>query len=143
MSVPKYKRNENKLQAYVDTINVVRYTINMCENPKIFPKKCRWTICNKLLDNCLDAVVKIRRANKIVAKTSDQAKERLRLEKEVLQHFDALWGLMDIAYNAYNIPTHTIEVWSGLMLTADDRVSGWRKYDVERFRKEFKTKNSK
>ena len=65
MSVPVYKRSENKLQALVDTMSMTSYTIKMCENEKIFPKKCRWTLCTRIIDNCLDSIVKIRQANKI------------------------------------------------------------------------------
>ena len=41
MSVPAYKRSENKLQALKDTLELSAYTIHMCENDKVFPKKCR------------------------------------------------------------------------------------------------------
>jgi hypothetical protein len=39
MSVPVFRRTENKLQALKDTITMTSYLINMCENEKIFPKK--------------------------------------------------------------------------------------------------------
>ena len=32
MSVPKNKRTENKLQALKETLDMVKYTIQMCEN---------------------------------------------------------------------------------------------------------------
>lgn len=41
MSVPVHMRSENKLQALKDTLIMTSYTIKMCENEKIFPKKCR------------------------------------------------------------------------------------------------------
>lgn len=140
MSVPVYRRNPNKLQAYADTVAMIKYTLQMCENPKIFPKKCRWTICQRLIDFCLDSEIKIRLANKIVANNIELAKERLKLQKQVLQNFEAMWGLMTIAYELYSVPTQKIDTWSQLMLTAEDRVSGWRKYDVDRFKKDFKSK---
>ena len=46
MSVPKNHRTENKLQALKETLDMVKYTIQMCENEKIFPKKCRWNLCS-------------------------------------------------------------------------------------------------
>lgn len=58
MTVPVHRRGENKLQAYKDTVAMTSYTLQMCENQKIFPKKCRWTICTKLIDYCLDSIIK-------------------------------------------------------------------------------------
>lgn len=39
MSVPLHKRSENKLDAYVKTLAMVKYTMQMIENEKLFPKK--------------------------------------------------------------------------------------------------------
>ena len=53
MSVPMNKRTENKLQALKETLEMAKYTIHMCENEKIFPKKSRWNLCSRIVDNCL------------------------------------------------------------------------------------------
>ena len=137
MTVPVHRRGENKLQAYKDTVAMTSYTLQMCENQKIFPKKCRWTICTKLIDYCLDSIIKIQQANTIKGTTPDEAKLRLKLQREILYNFQALWALMTVAYEAYSIPSAKVDIWSQLMLTADNRVSAWRKYDMDRFKKVF------
>ena len=73
MSVPVYRRSENKLDAYVKTKEMVKYTMHMIENEKLFPKKSRWNLASKISDNCLDSITKIRQANKIQPKTAEQA----------------------------------------------------------------------
>ena len=80
MSVPTFQRSENKLQALKDTMSMTSYTIHMCENEKIFPKKCRWTLCTRIIDTCLDCIVKIRQANKVKVETADQSVYRLALQ---------------------------------------------------------------
>ena len=80
MSVPVFKRTENKLQALKDTITMTSYLINMCENEKIFPKKCRWTLCNKLINTCIKTVAEIRQANSISVKTKEDAEKRIGLQ---------------------------------------------------------------
>ena len=135
MSVPVYRRSENKLQALKDTMSMTSYTIHMCENEKIFPKKCRWTLCTRIIDNCLDSIVKIRQANKIKAETVDQSACRIALQNEVLQNFEALWALMTVGYETYSIPSDKIYQWSSLMLTAEEKVSAWKKYDVDNLKK--------
>lgn len=137
MTVPVHRRGENKLQAYKDTVAMTSYTLQMCENQKIFPKKCRWTICTKLIDYCLDSIIKIQQANTIKGTTPDEAKLRLKLQREILYNFQALWALMTVAYETYSIPSAKVDIWSQLMLTADNRVSAWRKYDMDRFKKVF------
>lgn len=138
MSVPLHRRSENKLDAYVKTLAMVKYTMQMIENEKLFPKKSRWNLVSKIADNCLDSLTEIRQANKIQAKTEEQAKFRLELQFDVLLHFDALWGLMTVAYESYCIPSNKIETWCNLLQDAEDKVSAWRRYDTKRFSEEFK-----
>ena len=135
MSVPVFQRSENKLQALKDTMAMTKYTMQMCENEKVFPKKCRWTLCTRIIDTCLDSIIKIRQANKVKAETADTAAYRVKLQGMVLQNFEALWGLMTVAYETYSIPSERMAQWTKLMLTAEDRVSNWRKSDVDKLRK--------
>lgn len=134
MSVPVFKRSENKLQALKDTMAMTTYTMHMCENEKIFPKKCRWTLCTRIIDTCLDCIVKIRQANKIKAETVDQSACRIALQNEVLQNFEALWALMTVAYETYSIPSDKMSHWGSLMLTAEEKVTGWKRYDVDKLK---------
>lgn len=134
MSVPVFKRSENKLQALKDTMAMTTYTVHMCENEKIFPKKCRWTLCTRIIDTCLDCIVKIRQANKIKAETVDQSACRIALQNEVLQNFEALWALMTVAYETYSIPSDKMSHWGSLMLTAEEKVTGWKRYDVDKLK---------
>ena len=111
--------------------------MHRCENQKIFPKKCRWTLCTRIIDNCLDSVIKIRQANKIRPQTAEQAKYRLKLQYQVLLNFEALWGLMTVAFETYSMPSEKVGIWSKIMLAAEERVAAWRKHDMDSFKKEF------
>lgn len=137
MSVPVPFRSENKLQALKDTLEMTSYTIHMCENEKIFPKKSRWNLCSRIIDNCLQSTIKIRQANKINAKTKEDAELRVKLQKQVLLHFEALWGLMTIAYETYSIPGEKVQHWSELLLKSENTVSAWKNSDIKRFRSNF------
>ena len=83
MSVPVFRRSENKLQVYKSTVEMIKYTMQMIENDKIFPKKSRWNIGSRITENCLDSLIKIRQANKIQPKTIEQAKFRLKLQQDI------------------------------------------------------------
>lgn len=137
ISVPVFKRSPNKLQAYTDVIKMATYTIQMCENDKVFPKKCRWNICSRIIDLCLECVVLTRKANKIHPTDIEQARLRVKLQYEVLLNFDALYCLMDIAYQTYNIPSEKIATWSKIIVETEKNYYAWRKSDIARFKKDF------
>ena len=123
MSVPVFRHSENKLQVYKSTVEMIKYTMQMIENDKIFPKKSRWNIGSRITENCLDSLIKIRQANKIQPKTIEQAKFRLKLQQDALLHFDALWSMMTIAYETYSIPSEKVETWSNFLLTAENQLT--------------------
>lgn len=135
MSVPSFRRGENKLQALSDTIKVASYTIHMCENDKIFPKKSRWSMCNRIIDKCLQSVVHIRQANKIKIVNEKSYRERNDLQFAVLLDFEALWAMMDVAFETYSIPSDKIDIWCSLMLTASERVAAWRQGDTNKYKR--------
>ena len=137
MSVPVNKRSENQLQALKDTIEMSAYTIHMCENEKIFPKKARYSICNRIIDACVNSVIHIKQANKYDMRIEAYAKERIMIQYRVLMDFESLWALMTIAFETYSIPNDKKDIWSGLMLIAEDKVKAWRNSDIRRFKEQF------
>lgn len=137
MSVPVYRRSENKLEAYKLTMTMIKYTLQMVENEKIFPKKSRWNLCSRIMDTCLDSAIKITQSNKIQPKNIEDAKRRLELQNDVIMNFEALWCLMTIAYESYSIPSHKIEVWCNSLLDAEDKTTAWHKSDMKRFKEMY------
>lgn len=134
MSVPVYRRSENKLEAYKLTMTMIKYTLQMLENEKIFPKKSRWNLCSRIMDTCLDCAIKIHQSNKIQPKIVEEAEKRLELQKDVLLNFEALWCLMTIAYESYSIPSEKMEIWGDHLLNAENKVKAWHSGDIKRFK---------
>lgn len=66
-------------------------------------------------------------------KTKEDAEKRIGLQKSVLLDFEAIWSIMTIAEDHYNIPNDKIATWSDLMLTAEDKVKAWKDSDVKRY----------
>lgn len=135
MSVPKYRRSENKLQAIIDTVNMSKYAIQMCENEKIFPKKTRWTLCNRIIDECINAVCSVRAANKIKVVDEETLAKRSDLQFDALLSFETLCGILTIAHDLYSIPVDKIEHMSALLLQAEEMVAAWRRADKAKFNK--------
>jgi len=137
MSVRKGDRSESKLEVLNDCRILAEYTIQICRNEKIFPKSSRWIMSKRILDECLEAISCIRRANAVYV--GDKQSFKLNFEFRYQQqmqahaHLDTLLTLVDLAYNTYNIEGRKIEYWTGLILEADDKLKAWMKADKERY----------
>lgn len=51
MSVVKSKRGQGKLEILTKSRELTAYTIKICTNEKSFPKRYRWCITNKIVEN--------------------------------------------------------------------------------------------
>lgn len=116
------------------------YTIKICKNEKVFPKSYRWILTQQIVNEAVEAMNCIRRANstrlpdgkmqKDVA--SDNARYRLRQQSEAYSHLEALLGMMDIAYGALPISGDRMEYWTGLVVGVEEKLKAWVKSDKKR-----------
>ena len=142
MSVPVWKRSDNKLQAIVDVNKMCAYAMQMCENEKVIPKKCRWYLCTEIMKTCIHLVSSVRQINKIrIDKDIETAEMRMKYHTKAMLELEALWSEMTIAKEMYNVPNEKIDHWSQLALKADDSLSAWRNSDRKRV-KELKETDS-
>lgn len=133
MSVPTGKRSENKLQALADLTNAVEYLTRLCDNEKCFPKKVRWNLCSRLMDDGLLALADARKANLINVKTRYQAETRLSFQDSALSHIEAIWSTLDIAVRVYPIPMEKVHHMSELLLQAENSMKSWHRADAKRY----------
>lgn len=66
MSVVKSKRGKSKFEVLVKANKLAAFTIRICSNEKNFPKRYRWTITSKIVNEAIDICRYIRKANKRV-----------------------------------------------------------------------------
>ena len=50
MSVPEGKRTESKLEVQTKARELAKYTTEICSNEKVFPKRDRWCITNRIVN---------------------------------------------------------------------------------------------
>lgn len=53
MSVPVGKRTESKLEVQTRAKELAWYTVSICGNEKVFPKRDRWAITNRIVGTAL------------------------------------------------------------------------------------------
>ena len=144
MSVSKPLRKQGKLGVLDCIERLTLYTINACKSEQNFPKRDRWIMPNRILNEALDAMTCVAKANAIFPSAPNEADdwaERHRLQAKAYAHLEAMNKLIDIAYQ---VPSYTInaEHWEGLIITAEKKLQAWRKSDKERQKKALEAQDA-
>lgn len=132
MSVPKYKRTPSKFEILIKCGAVVAHTIKMVSNEKIFPKRYRWCISNKIVDTLLDVMKNIQEANAIKVETRPDYQLRHNYQLKAATELRATFNLMEVAYNLFNIDDDKIDFWTGIMIELQATIKKWTDADTER-----------
>lgn len=133
MSVPEGKRSESKLEVQTKSKELAKYTITICSNEKIFPKRDRWVLTNRIVSTSLIIMEEVDTANDIFVVTKGDFELRRRSQTIALSNTAKLLGLMELAYNKYYIEDSKIIFWTQLVKTTRDLIRKWRQKDKERY----------
>ena len=134
MSVKVADRQEGKFEILPKVCEMCAYTINICKNEKNFPKRDRWILTQKIVNEALDVMTCIRRANAVRVIEREDYTYRRSQQVEALSHAEALMSLIDIAYTTLHIEAERVQYWVRLVLDVEEKLKGWRKSDRERYR---------
>ena len=134
MSVVKSKRGESDLDVVTKSIKLAVYTIKICSNEKNFPKRYRWCITNKIVDDAVDICGYIRKANEIFVKLKVDYDVRRKNQEEARGTIDSLLGKMDIAYGLFGMSDDRIDHWTSLVIEVKRLLGNWIKSDYARYK---------
>lgn len=98
MSVRTSERGEGKLEVLDCARILSEYTVQACMNEKVFPKKSRWVMANRIVNECLDAISDIKKANSIRLENAN-AFQRYLHQQDAYGHLETMLALIDLAYN--------------------------------------------
>ena len=112
----------------------VNHTLTRTNNANLFPKKVRFTLCQRMQNLSIQILHDIIAANEIYPQTGGEAKRRLDLQKEVLTNCKVFLNFLDIALEQGYIDIRRCEYWTGLTTDIKNLAASWRKKDAERFR---------
>lgn len=112
----------------------VNHTLTLTNNANLFPKKVRFTLCQRMQNLSIQILHDIIAANEIYPQTGGEAKRRLDLQKEVLTNCKVFLNFLDIALEQGYIDIRRCEYWTGLTTDIKNLAASWRKKDAERFR---------
>ena len=114
--------------------------MKICKNEKIFPKSNRWLLTQPIVNETVNAMNCIRRANATPLPNEktpeDIAKDNIRYrynqQRSAYAHYEALLGMMDVAYAIMPIGGERMEYWTGLVIQTEEKLKAWQKSDKKR-----------
>lgn len=133
MAVPAPLRGENKLEAQAATEKMIRHTITIVSNPKVFDPKY-----SSLTDRVIDCAVGIGQdmweANGIMV-GNDPRKWALRreLQERACRHFDNLLYLITLCRRTFHLRGAKVGYWTSLVTDARKLARAWRDSDRKRY----------
>ena len=136
MSVPLSKRKEGELKVFTQARKFVSHTIHICSNEKVFPKRYRWCITNKIVDTSISMLQHIDLANAFRLDDPSSARLRLNYQNQALAETFALLTLMNLARDAFGVPGPKMLYWTGLLVPIQDLIRGWKRSDKTRIEKQ-------
>jgi len=134
MSVPKGDRKEGKLQIITQLQALNVYTIQICKNEKNFPKRDRWLLTQRIVEQATMAYTDARKANAIKVVTLEDYKLRREYQIRCRCDLEALLGLIEIAYMALSLEGSRVEYWTKCVMDCEDKLATWRTSDRKRYK---------
>lgn len=133
MSVPEGKRTESKLEVQTKAKEMAKYTTEICSNEKVFPKRDRWILTNRIVTTALTIMEEVDMANDIHVTTGGDFEIRRNSQTIALANTAKLLGLMELAYIKYNIESSKIRHWTQLVSDTRELIKRWRQSDIKRY----------
>lgn len=135
MSVPEGKRTESKLEVQTKAKALALYTVSICGNEKVFPKRDRWAVTNRIVSTALTIMEEVDVANDIYVSTQGDFELRRRSQTIALSNTAKLLGLMELSYVKYSIDGDRMKHWAQMVIDARELIKKWRQSDKERYGK--------
>ena len=120
---------------HTKAIELAEYSIRACHNEKIFPKRSRSALANRIVDSVVLIHSNVYKANNTYVASKDDAEYRLNLQKDAIREIKELPPNIELAYHLFGIEGRKIDYWVGLILEEEELLKKWHKSDKKRFKK--------
>ena len=134
MSVRKGDREEGDLEVINASKDLLSYTYDRTKDKNIFSKADRWPLAKSMLDCAIEARSCIVRANDIRVESTEEAIDRLELEKLALGYLGTLETMIDLCHVKGKISDDRAEYWTGLVVATLKPLKGLLKKDRKRYK---------
>jgi hypothetical protein len=134
MSVMAAKRSEGTLDVIIKAKELCIHTIKITHNEKVFPKRYRFSITEKLQTQTIEILMLLVEANEIYPKTKAEAEERMLLQKRACAKCRSLLTMIDISKELFGMDMGKVAYWAKLAAEVRNKAVAWQVKDSERFK---------
>lgn len=135
MSVLARLRHESELTVILKARELTVYTMTVCSNEKRFPKRYRWCMTAKIVNEAQDLLRKLTFANSLRADCAEDWQRRRSMQQEAMAHSFCLLTEVNLAFEFFGLPENEIRHWTGLIAEVQRLLKTWQKSDAARFDK--------
>lgn len=123
------KQGKEDLEVIIKAIGLIDHTLELTSNCKRFPKKYRFTLCDRMLNKSMDIYELLMEANR--THLSNKAL-RNELQTKAIMSCDKLLTYIEICLKREIIGANSAEYWSGLVSDIKFMTIKWRTTDKNR-----------
>ena len=119
MSVRQGERKTSNLKYIQDAQKLCTHTFQLCNNPKHFPES---TLPSAIKEEVVAILQNVRYNLSTYTYEKENKSLLQRYQLNAFAHIDALYALLEIAYNdpTYKIEPKSMEYWIGLIVNLED-----------------------
>lgn len=123
------KQANDDLQVIIKSKNLVKHTIKLTSNCNKFPKKYRFTLCDRMQTKAMSIYELLLEANRtlMIHKAS-----RIELQTKAIMNCDQLLFYIELCLDLNIIEPNSAEYWSKLVSDIKCMAIAWRTKDKER-----------
>lgn len=109
---------------------LAKHTLIMTSNARIYPKKFRFSLVDKMQNKALEIYEMLFEANRTDIKA--YKRERLELQTKAITHCDELMYFIELSYELNIINSGSMEAWSKMVMDVKHMTIAWRTKDKNR-----------
>ncbi len=134
--VRKNEREHSRFETADVALSLATHTYNITSNPKVFDP-IHYRMISRLTSEATMIYQKVRVANEIKADTVEDAKERLKLQKDALETCKSLTSDIMISKGLFHLRMRKVIFWNNYIVRLETMIKAW----IESDKKNYKTKS--
>lgn len=136
-SVRKRDQSEHRFTVQDKALDLYNYTSDILRNDKVFDRKFS-EIINRIDMEAFEVYHCVRRANEdLDNRIQDEAKKRIRLESEAVEHCSTLKTLIMLSKKKFHLRANRVAYWNGLVNAAMDHIKKWQASEIKTYNERF------
>ena len=131
--VRKNEREHSRFETADVALSLATHTYNITSNPKVFDP-IHYRMISRLTSEATMIYQKVRVANEIKADTVEDAKERLKLQKDALETCKALTSDIMISKGLFHLRMRKVIFWNNYIVRLETMIKAWMESDKKNYK---------